>query len=222
MAFGIKQIKAFLSENGMPIEALDKVAEDICARHKADIDAIREERDEYKQKISDATNLKEELEKVKGELEKATAKIEQAEKDDYKGKYEFEKAEKEKLKADYEAKDKAAREDAAITEWALAKGYSDKGAKMIVKHGGLRGKVTFDKEGKATIADDLWNDIDSEWSDYKKPPETVDNVKVQKPPVNNGSKSTKTKAEIMEIKDAGERQKAIADNPELFGIPVEE
>ena len=41
--------------------------------------------------------------------------------------------------------------------------------------------------------------------------------------MNGGGTGTgKTKAEIMKIKNAKERQQAIADNPELFGLPAEE
>lgn len=214
MAFSRK----WLSAMGIEPEKIDE----IVAAHAEVVEALKADRDKYKADAEQLTKVQGELDKVKNDLEAANATIEQAEKDDYKGKYEAIKAEKEQLKADYDAKDKAAKEDAAITELALAKGYGDKGAKMIVKYGNLRGKVKFDDKGKAEISEELWGAIESDFGDYKKPPETVDSVKVAKPPVNNGAKSTKTKAEIMEIKDAGERQKAIAENPELFGITVEE
>lgn len=38
------------------------------------------------------------------------------------------------------------------------------------------------------------------------------------PPSGGGEGSYKSKDDIMKIKDAGERQQAIADNPQLFGI----
>lgn len=40
----------------------------------------------------------------------------------------------------------------------------------------------------------------------------------QIPPPNANGKVTKTKAEIMAIKDASERIQAIKDNPDVFGI----
>ena len=39
------------------------------------------------------------------------------------------------------------------------------------------------------------------------------------PPANNGSGSAKTKEEIMAIRDGAARRKAMAENPQLFGLP---
>ena len=38
------------------------------------------------------------------------------------------------------------------------------------------------------------------------------------PPANNGSGSTKTKEDILNIRDGAERRKAMAENPQLFGL----
>ena len=131
------------------------------------------------------------------------------------------KAAKEKLESDYKAKEREAKENAAISKWALENGYSDEGAAKIVKYGGLRGKIKLSNDGRAEIGDDIKAELDNEWKGYKKPADVVDTAKFQKPPANDGNKSTMTKAEIMDIKDSGERQKAIAENPELFGIEKE-
>lgn len=62
MAFTIKQVKAKLQGYGVPNETLDKAAEELCAAHKTDLDAIIEERDKFK---ADA----EKLEAVQKELD---------------------------------------------------------------------------------------------------------------------------------------------------------
>ena len=209
--------RKFLAAMGIEAEKVDE----IMNAHTEVTEGLKADRDKYRADAEKLSEVQAELDGVKKDLEKANATIAQAEKDDYKAKYESEKAEKEKLKADYDAEKKAAAEDAAITEWATAHGYSEKGAKMIVKHGGLRGKFKLSDDGKAEIPDELSKAIESEWEDYKKPPEKKETATFQKPPANNGTKSVKTKEEIMKIKDSGERQKAIAENLELFGIEKE-
>ena len=209
--------RKLLAAMGLESEKIDE----IIAAHTETTDALKADRDKYKAEAEQLHDAQSELDKVKKDLEKANATIEQATKDDYKGKYESEKAAKEKLESDYKAKEMEAKENAAISKWALENGYSDEGAAKIVKYGGLRGKIKLSNDGRAEIGDDIKAELDNEWKGYKKPADVVDTAKFQKPPANDGNKSTMTKAEIMDIKDSGERQKAIAENPELFGIEKE-
>lgn len=46
----------------------------------------------------------------------------------------------------------------------------------------------------------------------------VRGINIANPPANNGSGSTKTKEDIMGIRDGVERRKAMAENPHLFGL----
>ena len=46
----------------------------------------------------------------------------------------------------------------------------------------------------------------------------VRGINTANPPANNGSGSTKTKEDIMGIRDGVERRKAMAENPHLFGL----
>ena len=43
MAFRVKQIEKILSDSGMPLENINKCAEDLCKRHAIDLDEIKEE-----------------------------------------------------------------------------------------------------------------------------------------------------------------------------------
>ena len=210
--------RKFLSAMGIESDKVDE----IMLAHTEVTDGLKADRDKYKAEAEQLHEAQSELDKVKKDLEKANATIEQAEKDDYKAKYESEKAEREKLKTEIEAKEREAKENAAISKWAVENGYSEEGAEKIVKFGGLRGKIKLTEDGKAEVGDELKAGLESEWKSFKVPADTYDTPKTPKPPANNGTKSTKTKAEIMKIKDAGERQKAIAENPGLFGIEVEE
>ena len=56
-----------------------------------------------------------------------------------------------------------------------------------------------------------------EWGDHVETV-TVKGTDTPNPPANNGGKPAKTKEEIMQIKDASERQKAIIENREQFGF----
>ena len=64
MAFTVKQIKAVLSSHGIPVENLDTAAEEICSRHKADMDSLIEERDSFKKSAADAEAYKEQLDEA--------------------------------------------------------------------------------------------------------------------------------------------------------------
>lgn len=58
MSFTAKQVKAILSNYGVSLENLDVAAEEICGRHKADLDGIKEERDELQGKLDAITQSK--------------------------------------------------------------------------------------------------------------------------------------------------------------------
>ena len=75
MSFGIKQIESILSSHGMPLENLNKCAEELCGRHKADIDSIKEERDNYKTDAETLESVKKELTDAKKALEKAEKEL---------------------------------------------------------------------------------------------------------------------------------------------------
>lgn len=154
MAFTRKMLKALGIEE-------DKI-EQIMDAHTEVTNALIAERDEAKATAEKLPKVQEELDKVKNDL-KAAGK----EENDYKSKYEAEKEAHEKLKGEITAKAEAERTDKALYEWAIAQGYSDNGAKKIVKYGGYRERVKFDDNGKPTNLDDLKEDVSSEWGEYK-------------------------------------------------------
>ena len=97
----------------------------------------------------------------------------------------------------------------------INRGYSEKGADMVVKHGNYKFEV--DKDNNIKDADKLFDGVDNEWGMFKGTTH-VEGAKTATPPQNTGGKSI-TKEEIMNIKNTAERQKKIAENPELFGLP---
>ena len=71
-------------------------------------------------------------------------------------------------------------------------------------------------DGKLENADVLKQGIEKEWADFKVST-TTKGATVETPPANNG-KAKRSVDEIMAIKDTAERQKAMAENHELFGF----
>ena len=59
--------------------------------------------------------------------------------------------------------------------------------------------------------------VSAEWSEYKAQ-KHIEGAKTETPPANTGGAQAKSKEEIMKIENTADRQKAIAENHELFGI----
>lgn len=214
MAFGVKQIKALLSENGMPVENLDKVTEEICGRHTADLDAIKEQRDSFKAEAEKKDSIQKELDDFKAQVE-ADAKSREG-KD-----YDALKEEFDNYKHEQEAKAVRSAKESALKELLSDMKMSDKGEKQVLKWMGVDG-FELDDSGKIKDASTLRKAIKEDWGDYIQT-ENAKGAETSNPPGNGSNAGTaKTKAEIMKIKNAKERQQAIADNPEAFGLPVNE
>jgi len=89
------------------------------------------------------------------------------------------------------------------------------------RHDAILRATTFDdkkldKDGKLENEADIKAAIEKDWSDFKITTHT-EGAKVANPPANNGP-AKRTKEEILSIKNTMERQKAMAENHELFGI----
>lgn len=213
MALKRTQIKEILSKAGVSTENMDKAIEEIIAGHNATVEALKDDIAELKANATDYTDMKAKFDEQSKELE--TVKKQLAESDDYKGKYETVKKEYDDYKSDVDGKEKKAKSDIAFKEWLKGQGYSEKGASKIVKYGGF--VPEFDKDGNIKNAEKLTESVNNEWSEYKETVHT-EGAKTATPPQNTGGKSI-TKEEIMNIKNTAERQKKIAENPELFGLP---
>lgn len=210
----------------------DKVDEIINA-HAETVNALKKERDDAKEQAEsykdDLEKFKADAEKVSGlekEIENLKKAAEDAEKNNgeetWKVKYEALVEEKNNLQAEYDKfKDDTTAEKTKIAKEkvyrALLKeaGVSEKRIDSVIRVTDLS-KIELDKEGNAKGADDIKESIKETWSDFI-PVESEKGASTPTPPANIGG-TAKTKKEIMAIKDRAERQKAIAENPKLFGI----
>lgn len=154
MAFSIKQIKAILSSHNMPVDELDKAAEEICGRHTADLDSIKEERDSYKKDAETLATVQQELDDLKS---KSGDTFEQKFKDMEK-KYND-------LVAENERKETTAKIQSAYRALLKDAGVSEKRLDSVLKVTDIS-NMKLDKDGKLEGAADLSKTIKTEWADF--------------------------------------------------------
>ena len=188
--------------------------------HSETVRGLQAKIDESKDKSDELARVQAELDKAKKDLETANKAIETAKNDDYKGKYEAVTKELETLKTETAAKETANIKKTALKDELKKAGYSERATSLILRNG-FANDVEISEDGKATNLDAVIKNIqaDSDFSSFT--PKVTDNsVKLENPPANTGGKKTITKDEIMAIKNTADRQRAIAENPELFGLPA--
>ena len=176
-------------------------AQQIMDGHIAVTDGLKDERDSYKTEADKAADIQKELDGIKGG-------------EDFKKKYEDLKNEFEGFKKQTAQDAETAKARAAYRKLLADEGISEKRLDAILKVTDLT-KVKLDKEGGIENADDLRKAINDEWGEFKTTV-TEKGATVEKPP--QIGKAKMTKDEIYAIKDTDQRQKAIAENHELFGF----
>ena len=199
MGFSRKMLKA------MNIEE-DKI-EQIIDAHSETVDALKAERDGFKEDAAKLAAVQKELDELKAKGD-----------DGYKAKYEAEKAAHDALKADIAAKETKKAKTDAYRELLKGANIDEKRIATILRaEAPTIDKIELDADGKIKNAEQYTESIKSDWADFIVT-QSAKGTNTATPPANGGAASTKTKEDILKIKDAGERQKAIAENPTLFGI----
>lgn len=190
--------RSFLKSLALTDEQLQAVMEE----HVAVTDALKQ----YK---ADAERLSE-VQKELDDLKKSTADYESI-----KQQYADEKKAFEDFKRNVEAENARAKTRDAYKALLKAQNIDDKRIDAILKVTNFDEKK-LGKDGKFENESDLVSAIKSEWNDFIVTKEER-GAEIETPPANTGGKKL-TKDDIMKIKDTAERQKAIAENPDLFNI----
>ena len=208
--------RKFLTAMGIGAEQIEQIIE----AHTETVSGL-------KQQIAD---LGDELTKAKetGSAESGRLKDVQKELDDLKNQvaedakaregkdYDALKKEYEDYKAEVHEKEVKGAKEKAFRGLLSDMNVSEKGTSMILKYMGVSG-IELDEEGKLKDATAIKKAVKEDWGDYI-PTVEAKGADTKTPPTDGkGSATTKTKEEIMAIKDATARQKAIAENMELFG-----
>lgn len=187
--------RSFLKATGLTDEQISAVMEE----HVAVTNGLKQERDNYK---ADAEKLP--------DLQK---KLQEAEtKEDFKQKYESEHKAFEDFKTKTAQDAKAAEVRAAYRKLLIDEKIGESKLDKIIKVTDFT-NMKLDKDGKLENESDLRKAIGDDWGEFKTTVSTK-GAKVSTPPAGGNSKLTKE--DILKIEDTAERQKAIAENLELF------
>lgn len=199
MGFSRKMLKAM----GIEDEKIDQIID----AHSETVDALKADRDAYKEDASKLAAVQKELDELKAKGD-----------DGYKAKYEAEKAAHDALKAEIAAKETKKAKTDAYRELLKGANIDEKRIATILRaEAPTIDKIELDADGKIKNAEQYTESIKSDWADFIVT-QSAKGTNTATPPENGGAVTTKTKEDILKIKDAGERQKAIAENPTLFGI----
>ena len=190
--------RQFLKTWGLTDEQVSAIMEE----HVSVTDALKKQRDEYKADADKLPEVQKQLDGMKGG-------------EDYKAKYEEEHRALEDFKAEIKAKENRSKLEEQVREIAKGVGLSENGIQKAVKYTDYS-NLALDADGKIKTADELGKALKEEWAGYVSTVRTV-HEKVATPPVSTGN-AKMTKEEIFAIKDTATRQKAIAENHELFGF----
>ena len=191
--------RKFLKAMGIEDEKIDQI-----------VDAHTETVDGLKNELKTAKEKADKLDGVEKELNDLKAKGE----DGYKEKYEKEHKAFEDYKNDVTAKQTKAAKEAAAKAYFEAKNIT--GANLSIAMRGARDEINsieLDENGKIKDAKALDDLVAGEYAGLIVSTSTK-GAKTATPPANNGGGMTKE--QIFAIKDAGERQKAIAEHLDLF------
>lgn len=198
--------RRFLKGMGLTEEQVDTIIE----AHTEVTDGLKEQINQYKADADKLADVQKELDDLKSAGDGG-----------YKSKYESEKAAHDELKASI-AKEKAyASKESAYRELLKAAGVKDKFIDTIIR----AEKPTIEslriEGGKVEGSDALTEAAKKNWGDFIVTQQVV-NTRVENPPANTGGAKL-TKAEIYAKDEHGrykmstaERQKALAENPELM------
>ena len=154
-----------------------------------------------------------EIDSLKAEKHDAEDKATSAEK--WKTKYDALKEDFDAYKKEITTKETKAQRSNLYKELLKEAGVSEKRLDTILKVSDIDA-LEIGEDGKFKDSNKLIEEIKKEWADFIGTTETQ-GARTSTPPGNNGG-GKMTKEEIYKIKDAGERQKAIQENHELFNI----
>lgn len=195
--------RKFLSALGIDADKIDEIID----AHAETVNALKEQRDQYKKDAEALPGVQKELDDLKAAGSNS---------DGFEEKYNSLKTEYDNYKQEQETKEARAKKETAYKALLREAGVSEKRIDAVLKVSDVDG-VELDDSGKVKDASKLTESIKKEWSDFIVT-EGTKGADTSTPPAQGGGTTFKTKEEIMAIKDGTERRKAIAENPSLFGL----
>lgn len=156
MALTKAKVREILSNAGVDTENISEAVDKIMNGHIASIDALREERDGFKETAEKLPDIQKELDDMKKASEKN---------DGWKTKYDDLKKEYDGYKEEQTAKAEKSKKDKAYRDLLKEIGISEKRLDAILKVTNLD-DVKLNDEGGIDGKDDLVTALKDEWSDF--------------------------------------------------------
>lgn len=195
MALTRKSLKAM----GLTDEQVDSIIE----AHTETVNALKDERDNYREKAEKLDDVQKELDEAKKNAKDAPD-------------YAALKKEYDEYKKSVEAEKSLQAKKDAYAEIVKDAGLSEKGVAKALKYADWAA-IDLTADGKIKDASKHIKGLKEEWADYLVTEEEK-GADTDTPPSGSNHAGKMTKEEILNIKDTTERQKAMAENHELFGI----
>ena len=185
----------------------EEQADTIIEAHTEVTDGLKDKLKAAEEKVSDYDALQKKVEayEAKGS-------------DGYEEKFKKLQKDFDAYKADITAKETKAAREAAAKAFFESKHIT--GANLAIAMRGARDEIAeleLDSDGKIKDGGKLEDLVKGEFASLIVT-ESTRGASTTTPPTNTGGGGKMTKAEILKIKDIGERQAAIAENHELFGF----
>ena len=187
----------------------DEQVDTIIEAHTDTVDGLKADVSKYKTDAEKLSDVQKELDELKAKGD-----------DGWKEKYDNLKGEFDKYKTDVQEKETHNKKVEAYRAILQDANLSEKGIEKAVKYADWD-KIELDADGKLKGASDHIKAVREEWAEYVTTTTTT-GAKTSTPPANNGGAKL-TKAEIYARDEHGryklstaERQKALAENPELL------
>lgn len=210
MALTKAQVREILSAAGVTSENMSEAVDKIIDGHLTSVNALREDIAKYKADAEKLPTVQKELDDMKANTN-----------DSWKEKHDKLKSEFDKYKSDIEAKEAKANKEKAVRAFYESRGITGKNLEIAMR--GSRAEIDGieldgDKIKDASTLDAL---VKGDFSGLVATT-TTKGANTANPPANNGGDKL-TKADIYKKDDKGryvmstaERQKALAENPDLM------
>ena len=198
--FGRADIRRIIGES-----CTDEMENSLIALHLGVVDPLKDEVNNLKANAAKLDEVQKELDGLK-ETQKTN--------EDWKAKFEKEHSEFDEYKKQIETEKAVGSVKNAYRGMLKETGLNDKLIETIIAGTDFSG-MKLDKDGKLDGADKLSESIKTEWKDYI-PTTKKSGATVETPPKTTGTRMTLE--QIDAIEDDAERQQAMMENLDLFGL----
>lgn len=197
--------RRFLRGMGLTDEQVDTIIE----AHTEVTDALKAERDAFEADAKKLPGVQKDLDDLRQTIGDGEETVSKAEYDRLQGEYDT-------YKNGVTAREAHTAKETAYRTLLKEAGVDPKRIDAIVRITDIDG-IELAEDGKIKDADTRTATVKTDYADFIVEYDEK-GADVANPPANSGKGNTTTKEQIMAIRDGSERRRAMAENPELFGL----